>query len=183
MYEPLSSQRRAARAVEAEGGDGCRRDGGGGGRAQHASRRGRGAAFDCEGRASRRDERDVLPCCRALAEDPGETGQSSNTRASWRPALLFPFTTPWDPTAALSELSLNAQSSMLRAEQRQRRGRQSAYLRTSVRARGASRPRGEEHETTFAAAVEELPRRCLRRAPFSTAAFRIQTNPRCGRAG
>ena len=35
---------------------------------------------------------------------------------------------------------------------------------TSVRARGASRPRGEEHETTFAAAVEELPRRCLRRA-------------------
>ena len=35
---------------------------------------------------------------------------------------------------------------------------------TSVRARGASRPRGEEHETTFAAAVEALPRRCLRRA-------------------
>jgi len=54
---------------------------------------------------------------------------------------------------------------------------------TSVRARGASRPRGEEHETTFAAAVEALPRRCLAPRPFSTAAFRIQTNPRCGRAG
>ena len=35
---------------------------------------------------------------------------------------------------------------------------------TSVHARGASRPRGDVHETAFAAAVEALPRRRLCRA-------------------